>query len=61
MKSFRREFYANASLSSQVLCCKHYISMCLDEYRKKLWLKLVMKIPHRIDPSVLALICNFSK
>ena len=32
MKSSSPEFYANASLSSQVLCGKHYISMYLDEY-----------------------------
>ena len=31
----RPELYANATLSSQVLCCKHYISMYLDEYLKK--------------------------
>ena len=30
------EFYANASLSSQVLCRKHYINMYLGEYSTKL-------------------------
>ena len=32
MKYRRAKFYANTSLSSLVLCCKHYISMYLDEY-----------------------------
>ena len=32
MKSSQPEFYANASLSSQVLCRKHYINMYLGEY-----------------------------
>ena len=36
MKSFHSEFYANESLSSQVLCPKHYISMYLGEYPAKL-------------------------
>ena len=36
MKSFQPEFYANASLSSQVLCTKHYISMFLGEHSAKL-------------------------
>ena len=31
IKSSQSEFYANASLSSQVLCCKHYISKYLGE------------------------------
>ena len=31
MDSFQPEFYANISFSSQVLCCKHYISMYLGE------------------------------
>ena len=36
MKSSQPEFYANATLSSQVLCPKHYISMYLGEYPVKL-------------------------
>ena len=36
MKSSQPEFYANATLSSQVLCPKHYISMYLGEYPAKL-------------------------
>ena len=32
MKSSQHEFNANASLLSQVLCAKHYISMYLDGY-----------------------------
>ena len=38
MKSFQPEFYASASLSSQVLCPKHYIFVYLDlgEYPAKL-------------------------
>ena len=38
MQSFRPKFYANASLSSQVLYCKKYIYMYLDAYLTKLWL-----------------------
>ena len=36
MKSSQPEFYANASLLSQILCPKHYISMYLGEYPAKL-------------------------
>ena len=35
-KSSKHEFCANASLSSQVLCRKHYINMYLGEYLTKL-------------------------
>ena len=35
-KSTQPEFYANATLLSQVLCPKHYISMYLSEYPAKL-------------------------
>ena len=45
--SFRREFNAYASLSSQVLCCKHCISMYLDECRRKLRL-FAKKIGHKL-------------
>ena len=38
MKSSQPEFYANVSLSPQVLCPKHYISMYLGEYPAKLLL-----------------------
>ena len=37
MESSRPKLYSNASLSSQTLCCKHYISIYLDEYLTKLW------------------------
>ena len=37
MTSSQTEFYTNASLSSQVLCPKHYISMYLGEYPAKRW------------------------
>ena len=40
MKSSQPECYSNASLSSQVLCPKHYISMCLGEYLAKLSLSV---------------------
>ena len=40
MKSSQPEFYANTSLSSQVLCRKHYIYMYLGEYSTKLWLSV---------------------
>ena len=36
MKSSQPEFNANASLPSQVLCPKHYVSMYLDGYPAKL-------------------------
>ena len=36
MKSSQPEFYANASLSSQILFPKHYIFMYLGEYPAKL-------------------------
>ena len=36
MKSSQPKFYANASLSSQVLCRKHYINIYLGEYSTKL-------------------------
>ena len=40
MKSSQPEFYANASLSSQVLGRKHYINMYLGEFSTKLWLSV---------------------
>ena len=40
MKSSQPEFYANASLSSEVLCPKHIIYMYLGEYSMKLWLSV---------------------
>ena len=33
-------FYANTSLSSQVLCRKHNIYMYLGEYSMKLWISV---------------------
>ena len=36
MKSSQPEFYANVSLSSQVLFSKHYLTMHLGEYPVKL-------------------------
>ena len=40
MKSSQPEFYANASLSLQVLCPEQYIFMYLGEYPVKLWLSV---------------------
>ena len=40
MKPSQPEFYANTSLSSQVLCCKQYINMYLGEYSTKFWLSV---------------------
>ena len=40
MKSSQPELYAKASLSSQVLCRKHYVNMYLGEYSTKLWLSV---------------------
>ena len=36
MTTSQSEFYANASLSAQVLCRKHYLSMYLGKYPTKL-------------------------
>ena len=38
MKSTQHVFYAKTSLSSQVLCRKHYIFMSLGENKAKLWI-----------------------
>ena len=35
LKYSRPEYYAKATLSSQVLCCKHYISTYLVEHLTK--------------------------
>ena len=46
------EFCLNATLLSLVLCCKHYITMYLDEYLTKLWFsmkKWSQKYPQRIN------------
>ena len=40
IKSSQPEFYANATLLSQVLCPKHYISMYFGEYPAKLRLSV---------------------
>ena len=40
IKLSQPEFYANTSLSSQVLCCKHNIYMYLGEYSTKLWISV---------------------
>ena len=40
MKSSQPKFYANASLSSQALCRKHYINIYLSEYSTKRWLSV---------------------
>ena len=40
MKSSQPEVYANASLSSQVLCRNHYINIYLGETSTKLWLSV---------------------
>ena len=50
MRYSRPQFNANTTLSPQILCFKHYISMYLDVYLTKPWLSakpsLVTKIPH---------------
>ena len=57
MKSSQPEFYANTSQSSQVLCRKHYISMCLGECPTKLTFYVIkfchQKYPHPLNPNVL--------
>ena len=50
MKYSRPKFYTNATLSTQVLCSKHYISMYCDEYLTKLWLSAKKKRSHKIPP-----------
>ena len=50
MKSSQPKFYANASLSSQVLCRKHYINMHLGEYSTKLWLSVKKIWSQNIPP-----------
>ena len=51
MKSSQPEFYANASLSSQALCRKHYINMYLGEYSTKLWLSVKKKMVTKNTPT----------
>ena len=41
-------FYANSSLSSQVLCRKHYISMSLGECKAKLWISVKKVVKNNI-------------
>ena len=53
LKYSRPKFYANATLLSPVLCCKHYISMFLDEYLTKLWFPA--KNSHKNTPTPLTL------
>ena len=50
MKSTQHVFYVNASLSSQVLCHKHYISMYLGECPAKLWISVNKIRSQRISP-----------
>ena len=61
MKYFRPEVYANATLSPQVLCCKHDMPMYLDEYLTKICLrankKMVLNTPSQ-NPKFLELRCN---
>ena len=56
------EFYAKATLSSQVLCCKHYISMYLDEYLAELWLSAKTIWSHNtlypLNLKVMECMCN---
>ena len=40
IKLSQPEFYANTSLSSQVLCRKHNIYMYLGEYSTTLWISV---------------------
>ena len=58
MKSSQPEFYANSTLSSQVLCPKHYISMYLSEYPAETLTFCEIKFghkkyPHPLNPNVL--------
>ena len=53
MKPSRPDFYAKASLSSPVLCCKHHISMYLDKYLTQLTIseKMGTILPPQISKS----------
>ena len=51
MKSSQPEFYANASLSSQVLCLKHYINMYLGEYSMELCLSVKYNLVTKNTPT----------
>ena len=56
MKYSRPELYANATLLSQIECCKHYISIYLDEKTDKTLTfckKMVTKIPPTQNSTVL--------
>ena len=60
MEYSRPKFYAKASLSCQVLYCKHYISMYLDEYltkkfgflRKIIWSQKMPPSPKPSGPGI---------
>ena len=56
----RPEGYAKATLSSQVLCCRHYISMYLNEYLTKPWFSSKTNLVTKISAptKVLELIYN---
>ena len=60
-KYSRPKFYAHATLLSPGVCCKHYISMYLDEHLKKTLVfceNIGYKIPHPLNFKALELICN---
>ena len=50
MKSTQHVFYAKASLSSQVLCRKHYISMSFDKYKAKFLISVKKNLVTKIPP-----------
>ena len=58
MKYSRPKFHANAKLSSQVVCCKHYISMYLDEYLAKRWLSASNNLVANNNTTPLECKCN---
>ena len=63
MKYARTEYDAKATLSSQVLCCKHYISIYLDEYwqtlgflqKKTIWSQ---NYPNFLKRKIMACVCD---
>ena len=58
MKFSRPEFFANLTLSSQVLRCKHYMFMYLNEKLTKFWLAAKnggLKNTHPLNPKFLEL------
>ena len=55
LKHFRPEFYAQVTLSSQVLLSKHYIFMYLNKYLTEPWLSAKENNCRKNTPTTLTL------